>query len=315
MNNARKFIGKLVIIVAGLVLSDQIIGRWLAHAYARIMHGEQGHITYVIDSTTAPLLVFGSSRAVHQYVPGILTDSLHLACYNAGQDRQGLFYPLAIFTAVLQRYRPRLILLDLLPTAFIPQEADLNQLAVLLPYYHTHPEITPILDKRSWSEWIKTYSYLYCYNSLSLQIVKRSITDTEEDSTTNGYIPKFMSLDTMPAVLRQAALADNFASAQLSATPDTAIVNAFQQLITLAGQNGCRLVVVVSPIYSPLPVSSSTIHTAADICRRRHIMFLDYSRSPDFCGHDGMFYDGMHLNDTGARKFTRLLSTDLHNSE
>jgi hypothetical protein len=315
MQSARKFIGKLVIIAAGLLLADQLIGRWLAHAYARITHGEQGHITFVIDSTTAPLLVLGSSRAVHQYVPDILTDSLHLACYNAGKDGQGLFYSQAIVTAVLKRYQPKALILDLLPTAFAPEESDFNQLAILLPYYHTHPGIASILDQRGPWESVKTLSYLYCYNSLSLQIFKRSIADTEDDSTNHGYNPKFMSLPAMPAVIRKAALADDFSGAGLSATPDTTIVAAFQQLIALASQHGCRLAVIVSPVYFPLTTGSSTIHTAADICRRQHITFLDYSRSPDFCRHDSLFYDATHLNDSGARKFTRLLSADLHNSE
>ena len=304
MSTARKFIGKVLIIAASLIIADQLAGRWLARAYSRITHGPQGHMNYAIDSTTAPLLILGSSRAIHHYVPAILTDSLHLACYNAGKEAQGLFYPLAILTSALRRYHPATLVLDLQPTAFTTEKTDPDNLAVLLPYYQTHPDLRPILDKRSpWERW-KTLSWLYCYNSLAVQIVKHTIVDVESDSTSLGYAPKFGTLRVRPG--------NDFPGALLSDAPDSALVSAFQSIISLAQQNHCRLTVVVSPIYFPLQHGSSTIHTAAEICRRRNIPFLDYSRSPDFATHDYLFYDGSHLNDSGARKFTRLLSSDLH---
>lgn len=307
MNNARKFIAKLVIIAITLVLADQLIGRWLAHTYTRIAHGEQGRMNFAIDSTTAPILILGSSRAVHHYVPSILADSLHLACYNAGKDNQGLFYPLAILTAALHRYQPKRIILDLKPTGFVADYTDLDNLAVLLPYYHTHPAFKPILDKRSpWERW-KTLSYLYCYNSLSLQIVKHAIADKESDTSNLGYLPKFQTL--------QGPRPDNFPERLLTDAPDSGIINTFQNIIALAKQHHCRLTVVISPVYFALQHGSSTISTAAEICRIQQITFLDYSRSPEFISHNDLFYDATHLNDSGARKFTRILSADLHNSE
>ena len=307
MSNARKFISKLVIFAISLILADQLIGRWLAHAYIRIAHGPQGQMTYAIDSTTAPLLILGSSRAIHHYVPGILTDSFHLDCYNAGREAQGLFYPLAILTAALQRYHPAILVLDLQPTAFTTEKTDPDNLAVLLPYYHTHPDLQPILDRRGpWERW-KTLSWLYCYNSLALQIAKHSINDKDNDSSSQGYAPKFGNLRVPPG--------NDFPGTILSDAPDSALVNAFQSIIALAQQNHCRLTVVVSPIYFPLQHGSSTTRTAAEICHRQNIPFLDYSRSPDFATHNYLFYDGSHLNDSGARKFTRLLYSDLHNSE
>jgi hypothetical protein len=158
---------------------------------------------------------------------------------------------------------------------------------------------------------VKTHSYLYCYNSLALQILSRRITDQEDDSTQNGYIPKFFALHDMPTTVRHAALADNYPDTQLNCAPDTAIVAAFRQIIALSQQYRCKLAVVISPVYFPLHTASSTIRTAANICAHEHIPFLDYSPSPQFTTDNELFDDATHLNDSGARKFTRVLSADL----
>jgi len=304
MHNARTFILKLSIVAASLVLADIAIGKLLAHYYFRIAHGEQGRMTYSADSVTAPILVLGSSRAAHGYIPGIIEDSLHLQCYNTGKDNQGIFYSLAILKMALRRYTPRLLILDLTPGSFLSAESGLDELAVLLPYYRPHPEIRPTLDKRSPWEWLKTRSRLYCYNSLILPVIKKTISDNDEDSAVSGYIPKYMTLagDPYPA----------FTPQQLSAPPDTACVAAFEQIITLAARHNCQLVVVASPVYYPGCGNSSTLTLAHELCTKRQIPFLDYTHSEAFTTEKlAIFDDALHVNDAGAHRFTRLLCTDL----
>ncbi|MDP4149274.1 MAG: hypothetical protein Q8932_10705 [Bacteroidota bacterium] len=305
MQKRRSFYMRLLLIGLILFVADLGIGGLMSHFYFRLRHGEQARTTLVMDSIRAPIVVLGSSRAAHHYIPSIITDSTGLACYNAGKDQQGIFYSLAILRSILGRYRPEWLILDLTPIAFQPDQAGLDELSILLPYYRRHPEIRAVLNKRSRWEWLKTHSSLYCYNSLPLQIVFNNLYGTGDSGVINGYIPKDQPMARTPATA--------FTERELTDPPDSAIVGAFSEIISLSASNHCKLVVVVSPVYFSLPEGSSTTRLAGMICRDHGVPFLDYSGagSAGFSGHPALFSDEQHLDHAGAVLFTRQLCTDL----
>jgi hypothetical protein len=303
MNQAKTFFWRLTIIAVSLVLTDILLGNALAHYYARINRGEEGRLNYAMDSMTTPIVVFGGSRALRQYVPAILHDSLHQEAFNAGQDKQEIFYYQSVFTDAIRRYHPQTVLMDLTPVLFTSKDGGLDVLSMLLPYYHQHPEIRPFIDKRSPWEKVKTLSALYRYNAQPLRILFRTVSNAEFKGADHGYLPIFDTL--------QPRNAQPYFDYQVTDPPNPAVVAAFEQFIQLVQDNHCRLAVIVSPGFIPLTGGTSTMRLAADICRRKNIPFLDYSLSPDFCGHTGIFYDSHHLNDSGAHRFTRILASDL----
>jgi hypothetical protein len=326
LTKGTAFLLKILIVGFCLVIADAGIGRLMRHYYFRVNHGEQARVNRVVDSATDSVLVLGSSRAAHHYISSIISDSLQFPCWNAGKDRQGLFYNLAIAKMVLLRYHPRGIILDLSPASFIAGESGLDDLSVLLPYYRQHPEIRAIVNRMGPWEWVKTRSALYCYNSLALQIVFNNLPDTRDSGIINGYIPNYNMLNRTPV--------PPYTAQQTDGSPDTAIVASFEEMITLAEDGGTGLAVIISPVYFPMPAGTSTIRLAKEICARRQVLFLDYSASdfiPEHTSAQGasasariqgsatapsprkadFFSDENHLNDAGARIFTPVLCSDL----
>jgi hypothetical protein len=314
MQKRRSFFMRLLLIGFIVFLADRGIGGLMSHFYFRLRHGEQARTTLVMDSIRAPLVVLGSSRAAHHYIPSIITDSTGLAGYNAGKDQQGLFYSLAIWRSILSRYRPQWLILDLTPIAFAPNQTGLDELSILLPYYRGHPEIRAVLNKRSRWEWLKTHSSLYCYNSLPLQIVFNNLSGAGDSGVINGYIPKDQPMTRSPAKV--------FTEQELADPPDSAIVRAFLDIISLSESSRCKLVVVVSPAYFPLAEGSSTTRLARTLCRDHGVPFFDYSGgapvtasavrgSARFSGNPALFSDELHLDHAGAELFTRQLCADL----
>lgn len=299
----KSFFRKALIVLLGLILADICLGQLLRHYYFRVRRGEQYRLTYTLDSTRADVLVMGSSRAVHQYIPTIISDSLHASCYNAGKDLQGIFYDLAVLKAITGRYHPRTIILDLTPIAFLPEEAALNELSVLLPYYRQHPELRPILNRRSRWEWLKTCSSLYCFNSLALPIIYNGMAAADDPGVINGYIPRYDSLKHTPS--------PPFTIPQLVEATDTGLAMAFRDIILVARQNHCTPIVVVSPVYYPLPIGSSTIRLAGELCTQWQVPFFDFTTSAGFHYRPDLFYDELHLNDRGAALFSRMLCSEL----
>ena len=112
----RKFLLKLVLFLAIIVALDFAYGICMDRYRRSIRTGVTGLDNEALYRTTAPVLVFGSSRAWHHYDPRILRDSLGLDVYNCGVNSMGIqfFYPR--LHQILRRYTPRVIIYDSSPT-------------------------------------------------------------------------------------------------------------------------------------------------------------------------------------------------------
>lgn len=302
MKGKKFFLGALFFAVC-LILLDRGLGGILQHYYFKITHGEQGRTTYAIDSCSAELVILGSSRAAHHYVSPILSERLHISCYNAGKDKQRLRYCLAMLKMLYTRYEPKQIVLDLNPTAFEVTENGLDELSILLPYYNSHPEIRSMVDKRNRFEWLKTYSRLYCFNSLPLKIIFNNLSADRDANETNGFVP---------LKIQKEILAEKPANHPAAAPLDSSLINCFTTIIQLTRTHGSKLIIVVSPIYLHLTEDLKTITQAKSICKREKIAFLDFSQTEFFIGQGPYFFkDAGHLNDSAARVFTKMLSDEL----
>ena len=300
---SKKFVWKIVIIIFFLILIDKGLGVILQHYYFKISHGEQGRTTYAIDSCISNTIILGSSRAAHHYVSQVISGILNTTCYNAGKDKQRLIYCQAMLEMLYRRYSPKLIILDLNPTAFEKNENGLDELSVLLPYYSTHPEIRYIVNKRNRFEWAKTFSDLYCFNSLPLKILFNNLSNQRDGNDTSGYVPLVIHKEIIP---------EKPDSLPASYPIDSSIVNCFKAIVKITKDHHSRLIVVVSPIYYLLPENLKTMGIAKSVCANEKIVFLDYSQSPKFLTHgQEMFLDLGHLNDSSAYLFSELLSRDL----
>jgi hypothetical protein len=299
----KEFLRKLLVIAICLCLLDKGLGLILRHYYFKIRYGELGRTTYIIDSCISETVILGSSRAAHHYVSPVIAGILNSSCYNAGKDKQRLIYCLAILKTMYRRYSPKEIILDLNPTAFEKNENGLDELVILLPYYSSHPEIRPILDKRNRFEWLKTKSSLYCYNSLPLKIISNNLSNQRDAKEKNGYLP---------LVDKKAILSDSAGNLPPSQPIDDQIVSTFKSLIQLTKDQHSKLYVVVSPIYFRIPIDLPSMSIAKSICLKEGLVFLDYSQDIRFLGHGPeMFLDDGHLNDSSARLFSAIMATDL----
>jgi hypothetical protein len=299
----REFLRKFFIVVMSLFLIDKGLGFILQHYYFKIRHGELARTTYAIDSCISETVVLGSSRAAHHYVSPVIAGILNRSCYNAGEDKQRLIYCLAILKTMYRRYSPKEIILDLNPTAFEKNENGLDELVILLPYYSSHPEIRPILDKRNRFEWLKAKSSLYCYNSLPLKIIFNNVSNQREAKDMNGYEP----------LINKKAILPESAGDLPSAQPiDDQIISTFKALVQLTRERHSKLYVVVSPIYFRIPKDLPSMSVAKSICLKEGISLLDYSQDIRFLRHGPeMFLDDGHLNDSSARLFSAIMATDL----
>jgi hypothetical protein len=296
-----KFFQRLILIASVIVLADWLTGKVLHHYYFLQKQGPGYLTTYAIDSTRAKILVFGSSRANHSYVPEIFEKELNNSFYNTGRDGVYILHNYAVFRAITKRYNPEMIIFDIRPEEMKYNTREYDMLSVLMPYCSNHPEIKEIADLKGPFEKIKRLSAVYTYNSLIFQIIMGNLERGKERySSDKGFVPlsktmKQMLLDT----------ADN-----QSFTMDENKLNSLLEINRVCQQNKITLVFVQSPVWR-ITFDNAGLN---NFFAMNGISYIDMSNIPVFLENPQYFADRYHLNSEGAEVFSKSLATVLKNS-
>lgn len=298
------FSGKLILLFTIVFLLDFSIGRILSYYYFKQECGRQYRATFSIEKTEDDILIFGSSRAYHQYVPGVFENDLKLSCYNTGSPGQFLLYSYAILKANLKRHTPKIIILDVTDGELRIERESYDRLSFLLPYYKTHEEMRSIIDLKSPMEKYKLLSSIYAFNSSFLMIAggnsdyfKRKFTDT------NGYKP-------LNGIWNAPIDKGNSESYIL----DTIKINVFNSFIRDCKEKNIKLFVVCSPIFLKYTQRENSIIKLEKITKGQNLIFFDFSNDTTFINHPNLFDDAAHLNGKGSELFSSILASKIKNS-
>ncbi len=299
------FFKKVFLLFLIVAAFDYLIGYYLQYYYFKQSSGAQYRTTEAMEKTKAQVLIFGSSRANHHYYPNLFEEKLHKTFYNAGRDASSIFYDYAVFKSAMKRYHPQMVILDFQREEFLKLDASYDKLSILLPYYHAHPEIRPIVDLKGPYESLKLLSEIYPYNSSVLTIAagNSEFNKTRKDDM-EGYVPLYKK---WPEPLK-----DNIP--KKGNALDNNKVNAFISFIDDCKKANVKIVVVCSPYYVSYKKTDPSLEKGKQIARSKSIQFYDFSNSPFFLKHPDLFDDTFHLNNKGAKIFTNYLLGDLEKS-
>lgn len=301
MNFPHKYILRIAVFVSLLVIADQLIGFGLRQLYFRQQSGFQYRAMYAIQKSTEDLLVFGASTATHHFVPHYFNDSLGVSFYNAGRDGSGIFYHYAMFSSILKRHAPKAILLDVHPDVFMTDQQDYDRLSELLPYYRNYPEMREIINYRSAFEPAKHWSAIYPFNSDLLSIIMGNLSVNKSRKADNqGYVALHRTMKPQPV--------DSLVN-PARYTIDSLKVKVFVRFIEEAKRKHIKLYVVRSPKYVFLDNASTRL--LSELTKKYEIPYIDYSYDKEFINNPSLFDDFAHLNDAGARLFSRRVVEDI----
>jgi hypothetical protein len=296
-NKYWKFFIRISTILFIVAMSDLLIGNLLRHFYFTQVAGQGYRTTYALDSTNADILVFGSSRANHHYVPEIFEDSLKRSFYNTGRDGNFLLYNYAVFKTIVKRFTPKIVIFDINPEELYYDAESYERLSSLLPYYRNHPEIRDIVNMKSPFEKFKLISSIYPFNSSFLTIVIGNMEENKQrKSERKGYIPLYnLLIDTTLKTTQT-----------LEGTIDINKVNAIKDIMKYCLNHNINLVFIQSPIYG-IVESPKTINTIEQMAKMNHVIFWNFSNDADFLSTPKYFQDQFHLNEIGANWFSKIV--------
>lgn len=294
-----KFVVAVLSVVLSVVVVDRFAGKILDWMLPQISNqGDIGKTYYSLNDVTTPIVIVGSSRAAHHYVTSMVEDSLEMPAYNVGRDGCYFSYNCCIVNSILDRYTPELIIWEN-ATEYLYEECR-DPLVSLYSYYGKNQWVkSAVREELPWNEYMRLYSRLYQYNSTIHRMLKhyreRYSFTCEEGK---GYIPL------APKKLRKSLdlEVDSIEYKYLSQTK----VKRFRSILKRAKQQGVRMVVVDSPQYRLIKGKNLSSVKMRDLCEQYGMMFIDNSQLPYFLKSPLLFNDQIHLNDDGARVYSKV---------
>jgi hypothetical protein len=242
-------------------------------------------------------LIFGSSRAAFHYVPSFFEDKKKMSFYNAGREGTGIFFEYAVLIATLERYQPKIIILDVDFRDIYDRGGDfgVDVFSQLNPYYGLVNDEFDSYITRKPIDYILNQSNLLKFNKKFLNIITANI--SSNDKTIKGFKPLLNHWDGSNAKNQQ----EVFKYSQKH-------VDVLEDFIVKAKKNNIELVLVISPTNKIMPENFNKI--IKDIALKHNVKCFDFYNSMEFKDKK-YFNDVEHLNDLGAQRFSMLLSSKL----
>jgi len=295
------FLYKMISFIVIIFILDYSIGSILNHYYFKQKSGFIYRTTYSICETSEDLLIFGSSKATHQYYPDIFEKRLNMSYFNTGRDGSSIIYQYAVLKAVLKRYSPKIIILDA-GRVFEKKQDNYDRLSMLLPYYETQPEMRPIIELKSPFEKYKFLSKIYPYNSMLFSIVAgNSNFNMERNKDIKGYLPLSKKWDRPIATLSSAADYDL----------DSINIRMYESFIRECIKSKVKLYIVSSPHFYKLDFVEKSIVLGKEIANKYKVKYLDFTKDSLFLNKSDYFADVGHLNNIGAVVFSNLIVDEI----
>lgn len=288
-NDFLKFIISIFSFFLLLLLCD----RGVALVENRLYSSQDTKINYAhLNEDIADVVILGSSRASHHYVPQILTDSLGLSCINLGEDGQGILYCYSLAHMMLENNAPRVIVYEFGTQDYVKGVGDnINPLSVV---YGKDAEVDDIFKnvKSDIATSINVFSS-YRYNALLHKVAMNSY---ETAMPHMGYKPLYGSKKdgNKITVDDSETIVDDYK------------IEVFKRLVSECKEKKVLLIGVYSPKYS----ISDEFRTnfPVELFAEVEVPFLDYREATFDTEH---YIDNGHLNDVGAKWFSSRLASDL----
>lgn len=290
------FLIKLVCFMLLLFTIDQILGALLQYLHRRASYSLNWTKENWLLNEHFDVVIFGSSRALRHYVPKVISSELNMSVFNAGQNGQYLLYSYALEQLLFDRYVPKAIILDVLPSYIIKTEDPKEEFARLssLAPYTDHPEVRLLLTRGDFFERLKYSIKMFRYNSKVLSILDNLC--KQSAPVDNGYeiVGKGRFHNRNPFII------DVLQHVEI----DSFKLNILKQFITSAQERNVNVTIVFSPASETISCRTQRIlQLYSELFQSMNVPFLNFAN--DHYKDKNLFFDLIHMNGVGADLFSR----------
>ncbi len=284
----RRFLASILIFFLITAVVDIIFGVVCGYLNTHSKGGDTADHFHITDTQEAPVLIMGSSRAVHHYNPDIISDSLGREVYNCGLDGNGILFQYVRLLMIMERYTPEVIIYDAFPMYDMEAGDNVKYLRWLKRWYGREA-LDSLISDIAPMEHLKLKSSLYRYNGDFIQMLGDYL--KPEQVSIRGYKP-------MDGVI-------NYTPPAFDRTPcewDPIKLKYFKKFLDLCRERNIKLTVVYSPYFRA--ASSEAYSKLTQLCMDYDIPVIDMFADTAYSQNMAYFDDASHLNSTGAEKFS-----------
>lgn len=293
----KKFILSVLLFFVLVFLCDRMFGIACHYILTHPKDPTMSSDYYVPYATHEDVLVFGSSRANHHYVPGIVEDSLEMSCFNCGKDGTGIVLHYGWLQKIVERYNPKLVIYDI--SGFDLYPSNDGKCIRSLRVCYDHPGIEEIFHDYDPSECLKMSSMLYRYNTQFITIAGYYLYPFKIGI--KGYRPLTGELN--PDVEIKA-----INKAQTDKQVDSLKLKYLKAFSEICRKNDIRLIFAISPRYGA--DDSDQYQPLYDLCKTYDIPLLNHYTDDRF-NRTSYFKDRGHMNKLGAEEYTKELMKEI----
>lgn len=292
----KSFIIKLFIFSVLTILLDYSIGIASNYLQNNSKGGTTGKDNYIKNTLNEDIVIMGSSRAQHHYIPEIISDSLNKSVYNAGMDGKGIILNYGLLLEVLKRHKPETIIYELTPS-FDWRNGDNTR---YLPHLRLAYELSGI-DSIFWdvdyTERFKMLSRSYRVNSLVPHLIYDNIHPQKDNN--NGYVPNY-------GVYKGPNKYKKDYSIQKEVI-DSLKIKYINKLIDLCKKENIKLIFSISPAL----YDTEYYEYGRKIADINKLQLIDSYTSDQFEDYS-IYQDENHLNDKGAQIYTKWIISKIN---
>lgn len=291
-NKMKKIIVFVGIILAIVVGADLLISAVSKDAILNVkdVGVNQTNTVQALFKRKADLLILGPSTANHHFDCQILKDSLGMTCYNAGRDGQNIIYNAMVLDAFLTRCMPKMVVVDVGGSSL--SEEWMDRLNDFNCYYGILKPVDDILDSIGTPiDKIKRLSGIYRYNKSWEWLLNARI--AKEVADLDGYRPMPVNADTQFSAVKQ----------QGKFQINQKCLHYLNHIVQTCKKNKIRLILTKSP--SLIINQGNFVPEVKAFSFKKGLEFMDWNGDTAYTNHPELFYDMTHLNQEGAKVFTR----------
>ena len=288
------------------LLTDRVIGVISDYLVEHAKNSETAKLYNICERCTDNLLIFGTSRGIFHYDTKIFEDSLKISCYNCGLSGYGSVFFNGLYKIICQRYTPKYIIYDVAPFAdYLVKKEDNSKFLGPLKRYRDYPGIGDILEfVADPSEIIKTYSYMYRYNSkFCMMIIDNLKSDSDYDKGYKGFVPKEGIIE------NDVKWTKDSEDKTFEHYFDPVRKKLFDDFVEDCINNGTKLLFCVSPWYKRK--TDESFDYAKLVAHKYGIPFINHYNDTMLNTHREYFYDPLHLNKKGAEQYSRIIAHEI----
>jgi len=302
----KKLLFKLMVFIALFVFIDYGIGMVFTHFCDKAINLPIDYGTAylkVVKQIDDDIVIFGESRARHQYVPSLIEDALGLSTINVAMDGSYMSQQAAVIRLMLNRHIPKVIIWEVDAVSIMDKfrNDEIDRMSDLNPFYDIDSLSHNLVLQKGDYEWIKMWSRAYRNNNCLLRMI-RVLSKGDYNDTLKGYWPVKTKGYKYPTK-RDRIFEDDLNNEKLQLLKMT---------IADIQKSDCILIIVNSPQYENCNLETTFQGLAFDsLLDEMNVAHLNHHFDSRLLEDSTLFKDCSHLNAKGVEIYMGFLIPEI----